>query len=118
MPTASCPCTASRPPSQYTAAVPTAPTSDSAAKRYRLSRASRIPESRTAPARPENSLRLGVRPAEQLDEQGAGHVEPLGHVGAHVGVELHLVAGQAADAPGHDPVQDDERRQDEQGQRR
>ena len=59
----------------------------------------RTPMSRTRPARRENVVRLVVVPAEQLDEQRAGHVEPLGHRRVHLAVEVHPLAGDRLQLP-------------------
>ena len=49
--------------------------------------------SRTRPALPRERRVLVAGPAEQLDQQRAGDVEPLGHRRAHLGVELHTPRG-------------------------
>src|SRR4030095_16559315 len=51
------------------------------------------------PARPRREAALLVAATtEQLDQQGAGHVEALGHRRVHRGVEVHLVAGDRPQA--------------------
>jgi hypothetical protein len=52
--------------------------------------------------------------AEQLDEQGAGDVEALGHPRAHVGVEVHLPVRQRGEATAHEARRDDEQRDEQE----
>ncbi len=60
---------------------------------------------------------LGGRPAEELDEQRTGHVEPLVHPGAHLGVHRHLLVGQGGEPAAHDPGgQDEEGHEDERAE--
>ncbi len=46
-------------------------------------------------------LGLLARAAEQLDQHRAGHVEALGHGGAHLGVQLHRLPGQPLQPAAH-----------------
>ncbi len=60
-------------------------------------------------------LALLVRgPAEQLDQQRAGDVEPLGRPAAELGVELHLLPGQRGQPPAHVPRRQQEHRHQHQ----
>ncbi len=54
---------------------------------------------------------LVVGTAEQLDEQGAAHVEGLGQDGRHRGVVLHLLLRHPAEDLPHSPGRVDEQRQ-------
>ena len=53
--------------------------------------------------------------AEQLHEQGAGDVEPLGHRGAHRRVEVHLLAREVLQPAAHPLRGDDEQREQQHG---
>ena len=53
--------------------------------------------------------------AEQLDEQGAGDVEALGHAGADLGVLHHLLVRQAGQLAPHQPGGDEEERDEREG---
>ena len=58
------------------------------------------PMSRTRPALVENPSTSSSRMAEQLDQQGAGHVEALGHGVGHLGVERVALAGDVGQTLG------------------
>ena len=75
------------------------------------------PMSRTRPARGER-IGLGLRAAEQLDEQSARHVEPLGHHLAHLAVEAVLLAGDRGEAAAGPTGRKDEQREQGEGEQR
>ena len=53
-------------------------------------------------------------PPEQLEEHRAADVEPLGHHVAHVGVAVHLLAGQPGELAAHDARGDEQQREQQQ----
>ncbi len=59
-------------------------------------------------------LRLLARAAVELGEHRARHVEPLGHRGAHLGVELHGLPRQALQAAAEPAGGEDEQRDQQQ----
>ena len=74
----------------------------------------RTPMSRDAPGTSREVVGLVVVPAEEFDEQRAGHVEPLGHRGVHLAVEVHPLAGDGLQLPADALGGDDEERQQDQ----
>ncbi len=59
--------------------------------------------SRTREARPGEQVKLVGRAAVQLGQHRAGDIEPLGHGGAHLGIQLHRLPGQPLQ-PAPDPA--------------
>ena len=64
------------------------------------------------PARWRKAAGLVVAAAEQLDQQGAADVEGLVHDGVHLGVHVHLLAGDIAQYGAQTLRRQDEERQD------
>ena len=62
--------------------------------------------------------RLRVRPPEQLDQQRAGDVEPLGHRRVHLRVQVVRLAGDLGQLLADPAGRDDEQRQHDQRQQR
>jgi hypothetical protein len=60
--------------------------------------------------------RLGLGPAEQLDQQRAGDVEPLGHGRVHLRVQVVRLAGDLGQLLAHPARRHDEQRQHDQRQ--
>ena len=61
---------------------------------------------------------LGLGAPEQLDEQGAGHVEALGHHLAHLAVEAVALAGDVGEASPDPAGRQHEQRQQGEGEQR
>ena len=74
--------------------------------------------SRTRAARPRNDAASADGPAEQLDQQRAGDVEPLGHRGVHRRVEPVGLPGDLLQPPADPAGRQDEHRQQDQRQQR
>ena len=73
----------------------------------------RTPMSRTSAALLGEQRVLLAAAAEQLEQHRAADVEPLGHRVAHVGVAVHLLAGEPGE-PAADPARETQEQQREQ----
>ena len=83
----------------------------------RLYMAEVTPMSRTRPARCSKIPTSSLGPSEELDQQGAGHVETLGHRVGHLRVQVCSSRGDGGEPPADPAGGDEEHRREGQATR-
>ena len=106
------------PPRPYTRAVASEARRPRAVMNTREYIAEVTPMSRTRPARTAEVRRLASGIAEQLHEQGARHVEALGHHLAHLAVEAVALTRDLGESATDPPGGEHEQRQQHEGEQR